>query len=72
MRNSRLCEQRLGGGRVWAVLGSRKILWFGDRRPGSSPNLHLLMRKLRFRKGKLRVQTHMANERLLMKFQRDS
>lgn len=56
------------GGRVLPGLRSWKILWFGDRRPGCCPNLHLFIRKLRFREGKLCFQIHTASLSLLMKF----
>lgn len=34
-----------GGGGCGLCSGSWKILWFGDGRSGSGPNLHLFMRK---------------------------
>ena len=57
---------------MWQCSGFWKIPWFRERRSGSDPKLYLFMRKLRFREGKLRVQTHIAHYRLLMKLHSES
>lgn len=66
MRKRGSCEQMLGGGRLWAVLGvlGDRVVWRQKTQLQSKPpSAH---EELSFREGKLCVQIHTAGKKLLI------